>query len=62
MFMIERVVKKLTDPTTLEVLSIRKKALGIIEIAGVEKKVSFGPFQPLEVEPPQRGDLVVVMR
>lgn len=61
-FMIERVEKRLTDPTTQEVLSIRKKALGIVEVTGVEKKVSYGPFQPLEVTAPQRGDLVAIFR
>lgn len=61
-FMIERVVKKLTDPTTQEVLFIRKKALGIVEITEVEQKISFGAFQPLEVIAPQRGDFVAIIR
>lgn len=61
-FMIERVVKKLTDPVTQEVLLIRKKALGILEITGVEQKISFGPFKPLEVAAPKRGDFVAIIR
>ena len=60
-FMIERVVKRLTDPTTSEVLSIRKKPLGVLQVTGVENKISYGTFQPLEMEPPQRGDLVAIM-
>ncbi|MEX2450365.1 MAG: CsgG/HfaB family protein [Rhodospirillales bacterium] len=61
-FMVERVIKRLTDPTTGEVLSIRKKELGIVKIIGVESKVSFGSFQPLETIPPQRGDFVAIMK
>ena len=61
-FMIERLVKKMTDPTTQEVLFIRKKALGIVEITGVEQKVSFGAFQPLEPATPKRGDFVAILK
>lgn len=61
-FMIERVIKRLTDPTTNEVLSLRKKELGIVQISGVEKKISYGPFMPLGVEPPKRGDFVAIIR
>jgi len=60
-FMVERVVKRLTDPTTNEVLSIRKKELGVLQITGVEKKISYGQFAPLGMEPPQRGDYVAMM-
>jgi len=62
MFMVERIVKRLTDPTTGEVLSLRKKELGIVKISGVEKKVSYGSFQPLETTPPKRGDFVAIMK
>ena len=61
-FMIERVVQRLTDPTTNEVLSIRKKELGILQITGVEKKISYGQFTPLGMDPPRRGDYVAIMR
>lgn len=61
-FMIERVVKRLTDPTTNEVLLIRKKELGIVRITGVEKKISFGKFMPLSLDPPKRGDFVTNIR
>lgn len=61
-FIIERLVKKLTDPTTQEVLSIRKKELGIIEITGVEQKLSYGVFMPLDVTAPQRGDFVASIK
>ncbi len=45
-FMIERVVKRLTDPTTSEVLSIRKKPLGVLQVTGVENKISMAPSSP----------------
>lgn len=61
-FMIERVVKRLTDPTTNEVLMLRKKQIGIVEVKTVTPKIAFGPFQPLDVGNPQRGDLVVVLK
>jgi curli biogenesis system outer membrane secretion channel CsgG len=61
-FMIERVVKRLTDPTTNEVLMIRKKPIGMVEIKTVAPKIAFGPFQPLDIGKPQRGDLVVVLK
>lgn len=61
-FMIERVVKRLTDPTTNEILSIRKKKLGIVQITGVENKISFGKFMPLSLDPPKRGDFVSIIK
>lgn len=61
-FSVERVVKKLTDPTTGEVLMIKKKTLGIVELDMVAAKISSGSFQPLEMDPPKRGDFVIVMK
>ncbi|MCW9003178.1 MAG: hypothetical protein OQJ87_10720, partial [Rhodospirillales bacterium] len=46
-FMVERIVKKLTDPATSEVLMIRKKPLGLVEVQSVTPKIAFGAFQPL---------------
>ena len=62
MFVVERVTKRLTDPATGEILSVRKKPLGIVEIDQLEPKVASGKFQPLEVDKPVRGDFVVVMK
>ncbi len=59
LFMAEGVTKKFTDPATGEVLSVRKKQLGTIEITEVEEKIAIGLFLPLSMEIPKRGDLVV---
>ena len=59
-FKISRVVKKFTDPETGKVLGIRKKDLGILQLKSVDSKLSSGKFFPLDPQPPQRGDLVVV--
>ncbi len=59
-FSIERVVRKLTDPQTGEVLSVRKKQLGIVEVTGVEQKISYGSYTPIDLTSPQRGDFAVM--
>jgi curli biogenesis system outer membrane secretion channel CsgG len=61
-FQVERVVKKLTDPATGEVLSVRRKTLGTVVIKSVEQKVSFGVFESTDPQKPVRGDLVVMQR
>ncbi len=58
-FVVERIVKKLTDPTTNEVLMIKKKPLGMVKIKRVMPKISIGEFSPMDVVKPKRGDLVV---
>ncbi len=60
-FMVERVVKRFTDPTTGELLGVRKHEIGVVQVTGVEEKLAYGPFLPLGTKPPRRGDLVVVM-
>lgn len=52
-------LKKLTDPSTNEVLMIKKKPLGMVRIKRVMKKISIGEFSPMDVVKPKRGDLVV---
>lgn len=61
-FRVEHIVGKLTDPATGEVLSVRRKALGTLEIRSVEEKVSFGVFKASDPQKPARGDLVVMPR
>jgi len=61
-FMIERVVKKLTDPATGEVLSLRKARLGMVKVSTVEPKISSGAFTAIDVLPPKRGDLVMTVK
>lgn len=62
MFMIERIGKILTDPSTGEVLSTRRKELGVATIKDVQEKIAIGAYKPLEQDLPKRGDLVVIMR
>ena len=59
-FRVERVLNKLTDPATGEVLSVRRKTLGTLEIKNVEEKISFGVFKATDKQPPARGDIVVL--
>ncbi len=61
-FRVEHVVNKLTDPATGEVLSVRRKTLGTVEIKSVEEKVAFGVFHATDPQKPVRGDLVVMPR
>jgi curli biogenesis system outer membrane secretion channel CsgG len=60
-FMIERVAKKLTDPETGALLSVRKVEIGSLQLTGVEDKVAFGTYTPIAETKPQRGDLVLMM-
>ena len=50
-----------TDPSSGQVLGTRRKELGVLQLTGVEQKLAFGSFSPLEADAPKRGDLVVVM-
>ena len=60
-FMVERILKRLTDPTTGEVLLLKKKQLGFVTLSTVTEKLSYGGFTPLDVDEPQRGDLVITV-
>ncbi len=61
-FVVERIVKKLTDPATGELLLLRKKELGMVTVTEVLPKISLGNFAPLAADAPQRGDLVVTVK
>ena len=61
MFMIERVAKTFTDPKTGQVLGTRTNELGVLRLTGVQPKLAYGAYSPLESSPPKRGDLVVIM-
>ncbi|NQU60861.1 MAG: hypothetical protein HQ512_06995 [Rhodospirillales bacterium] len=61
LFMIERVTKTLTDPSTGEVLGTRKKELGVVTIRDVQEKLAIGPFKGFEPVVPKRGDLIIMM-
>ncbi len=58
-FVVKRIVKRLTDPQTGKLLSVRKKELGFVQLMTVEAKLSSGAFMPASLEPPVRGDLVI---
>ena len=60
LFVVERVSKTFTDPSTGQVLGQRKQTLGVVEIESVQESLSVGTFSPLNLDPPQRGDLVSV--
>ncbi|MGZ3256791.1 MAG: CsgG/HfaB family protein [Croceibacterium sp.] len=57
-FTVERIAKRLTDPATGEVLSVRRLTLGTLEVKSVEDKVSFAAYTPSDPNQPARGDLV----
>ena len=61
-FLVEVITKKLTDPQTGEVLSVKTKQLGLIEVTEVENKISLGTFSPLGLDVPSRGDLVLQIK
>ncbi|MBL4907095.1 MAG: hypothetical protein JKX94_06555 [Sneathiella sp.] len=61
-FMVERIIKKLTDPQTGELLLLRKKELGIVTLTEILPKISLGKFSPFDVDAPKRGDLVVTIK
>ena len=58
-FNVERIVQRLTDPATGEVLSVRLRTLGTLEIRSVEDKVSFATYKASDGNQPVRGDLVI---
>jgi curli biogenesis system outer membrane secretion channel CsgG len=62
LFMVERVVKRLTDPTTGEVLMIRKRELGVVQLTMVTEKIASGTFRPLDRLAPRRGDSIVIIK
>ena len=61
-FRVEHIVGKLTDPATGEVLSVRRKPLGTVEVRSVEERIAFGVFDRADPQKPVRGDLVVMPR
>jgi len=61
-FRVEHIVGKLTDPATGEVLSVRRKTLGTVEVKSVEERIAFGVFERADPQKPARGDLVVLPR
>lgn len=61
-FNVERILQRLTDPATGEVLSVRRARLGTLEVTNVEDKVSFASFTTADGNQPIRGDLVTSSR
>lgn len=61
-FVIERIGRKMTDPATGEVLSVRKQEVAFFEVTSVEEKIAIGKFEPLANEPPRRGDSVTSLK
>jgi hypothetical protein len=61
-FNVERILQRLTDPATGEVLSVRRARLGTLEVTSVEDKVSFAAFTTADGNQPIRGDLVTATK
>ena len=57
-FNVQRIMQRLTDPATGEVLSVKRVTLGTLEVTNVEDKVAFATFATAEGNQPVRGDLV----
>jgi curli biogenesis system outer membrane secretion channel CsgG len=57
-FNVERILQRLIDPATGEVLSVKRARLGTLEVTSVEDKVSFAAFTTADGNQPIRGDLV----
>jgi len=58
-FAVERITRRLTDPATGELLSVRRTRLGWIEVKSIEEKVSTASYVAEDPNVPVRGDLVV---
>ena len=61
-FNVERILQKLTEPATGEVLSVKRARLGTLEVTNVEEKVSFASFTTADGNQPVRGDLVTTQK
>jgi curli biogenesis system outer membrane secretion channel CsgG len=60
-FMVERVAQVMTDPSTGEVLFVRKDEMGTVILIQVMERISIGSFSGFGELWPERGDFVVVM-
>jgi curli biogenesis system outer membrane secretion channel CsgG len=56
---IQRVGKRMTDPTTGAVLSEEMNSLGMVQLNSIQEKIASGQFMPMGGGAPARGDLVV---
>ena len=61
-FVVERVTKRLIDPSTGELLGTRTAKLGMVEVTEVMDRMSMGKYLPLTSDAPQAGDLVKATR
>lgn len=59
-FVIKKITKRLTDPTTGEVLMLKTKRVGMVKVGTVAEKIAFGKYVAVEHESPVRGDLAVL--
>lgn len=59
-FKVMRITKTFTDPVTGQTIGQQKVELGRIEVNDVQSKMSTATYVPLAVDPPQRGDLVML--
>ncbi len=61
-FTVERVVRRVTDPQTGALRSLRKKPIGIFRTDSVDGTSASGRFSPTDFDMPRQGDLVRVIR
>lgn len=59
-FNVERIISTFTDPATGKVIGQRKRAIGNVQLTGVEPEMAYGKYQPMSDDRPQRGDLVTM--
>lgn len=59
-FVIKKVIKKMTDPTTGELLMLKTEKLGMVKVDTVAEKIVFGKFVSVSHNPPKRGDMAVL--
>ena len=59
-FVIQKVIRKLTDPTTGELLMVKTEKLGIVRVDMVAEKIAYGSFVSVSNLQPARGDVAVL--
>ncbi len=59
-FVIKKIIKKLTDPTTGELLMLKTEKLGMVKVGTVAEKIAFGEYTSVSHNSPIRGDMAVL--
>ena len=59
-FVIKKIVKRMTDPRTDELLLLKTEKLGMVKVDTVAEKIVFGKFVSVSQNAPMRGDMAVL--